>query len=295
MKKQWFIIIALVALGVFVILACGGDGDDDGDDDAATASFQLRMIDAPIDDAEAVNLTISSIAVRGEEPHQGDDDMNSGDDGPNYASWIELEIEPTTYDLLALQNNVFAVLAEEELPFGDYSEIRLILECDGDSGGEIVIDGETYPLKVPSGCQSGFKLKGDFTVQEGAETILVMDLDARKSITETGNGKYILNPVARFIQAEDAGNIIGEVEPIVDRTVVYAFENGSFTGNNFADAIQSTMPDQGAFTIAALPAGDYDIVAGAPGYETGIYVEALSLATGEDRTLDEPVELIPAD
>jgi len=275
MRLFTILILAAAALVLALGLACGDDDDDDG---GADAGFILFLTDAPVDEADAVNLTVDEVAIRR---------ANSG------GEWVTLDVEPTTYNLLELQNNAMEALAEQDVPADTYTELRLVLACDGDSGGEIVIEGESFPLKVPSGCQSGFKAKGEFTVGGDTPTVLILDFDLRKSIHQTGNGQYILQPVVRLIEQAAAGTISGEVEPVVARTVLYAFAAGEFTGDNFDDAVNSTMPQEGAFTLAALPAGEYDVVASAPGYETGVYAPGVTVTAGEDLTLDAPIALIP--
>ena len=263
----------LIVLGFALSVSCGDDDDDD-DSGGGSAAFSLYMIDAPVDEADEINMTVVSVSV-------------NGPDG-----WTDLAVTPTRYDLLDLMNNAGVTLAEQDLPEGDYGEIRLVIECEGDEAPEIVIEGETFPLTVPSGCTSGFKLKGEFTVAAGAETVLIMDFDMSKSVHETGNGKYMLKPVVRFIQADAAGNINGEVTPVVPRTLVYAFNAGDFSGDNFEDAVNSTIiRDDGSFTLAALPAGMYDIVVVAAGYETTVYVEDVEVEAGADTDLEEPIEL----
>jgi len=300
---QTLLVVSAIAVlsCIGLLISCGGDDDDD-DDGGESAPFQLYMIDAPVDDAEAIYITIKEVRVHannlaGDDDNDttdddaADDDAADDDGNSDDAGWIDLEVEPARYNLLELQNNAGVVLAEQDLPLGDYNEIRLVIECEGEEAPEIVIEGVSYELKVPSGCTSGFKLKGQFTIAEGGQTVLIMDFDMRKSVHETGNGKYMLNPVVRFIQADAAGNINGEVTPVVPRTVIYAFEADAFTGDNWDDAVNSTIiRENGTFTLAALPAGTYDLVIVAPGYDV-VVVEDVVVEAGEDVNLEEPVDL----
>ena len=268
------VVFALI-LSIGFLASCGGDDDDD-DDSGGSAPFSLYMIDAPISDADEINITINAVSVNGP------------------GGWIDLTVTQARYNLLELMNNAGVTLADQDLPEGDYGEIRLVIECEGDQAPEIVIEGESFPLKVPSGCTNGFKMKGEFYLVAGQETVLIMDFDMQKSVHETGNGKYMLNPVVRFIQANDAGNISGEVTPVVPCTVVYGFEPDAFSGDNFDDAINSTIIRvDGSFTLAALPAGTYDIVVMAVGYEIAVYVEDVTVENGNDTALENPIELTP--
>jgi len=262
--------VVLSAVTIGFLASCGGDDDDDG----GSAPFSLFMIDAPVDEADEINITVNAVSV-------------NGPDG-----WVDLAVEPARYNLLELMNNAGVTLAEQDLPEGDYGEIRLVIGCDGEDAPDIVIGGQSYELKVPSGCTSGFKLKGEFSVVAGEELVLIMDFDMQKSVHETGEGKYMLNPVVRFIQADAAGNIEGSIDPVVPRSVIYAFEADAFTGDNFEDAVNSTVVrEDGSFVLAALPPGTYDIVVAAPGYDTAVYLEDVVVEAGQDTVLEEPIDL----
>jgi hypothetical protein len=270
-----FVVALLSPIGFLV--SCGGSGDDDNNNDSnGSASLSLYMIDAPITDADEINITINAVSVHGLD------------------GWIDLAVTPDRYNLLELMNNAGVTLANQILPEGDYGEIRLVIECEGDQAPEIVIAGESFPLKVPSGCTSGFKLKGEFTLTADHETVLIMDFDMQKSVHQTGNGKYMLKPVVRFIQVDAAGNITGEVTPNVPRTIVYAFAPNAFTGENFDDSVNATIVrEDGAFTLAALPAGTYDLVVAVAGYEIAVYAEDVVVEGGKDTALENPIELTP--
>ncbi len=296
--KSGLLLLVLGTLLCLVLYAGCQDGDDD-DDSTTMAAFQLYLIDAPVDEAEAIYLTVSKISVH---PVGSDDDDETGDDDdeeaedPGYGGWLELDVDVATYNLLELQNNVGALLADQDLPAGDYNQIRLLLDCEGENAPSIVIEGITYELEVPSGCQAGFKLPGHFTVSEESETVLIMDFDARKSIKQTGNDKYILTPVVRIIQADEAGNISGSVSVEDVRAVVYSFETGTYSpggADPFENAVNSSITRaDGTFVIPALPAGLYDIVVEATGYVTDVYVAEVEVIAGEETVLD-PIALTP--
>ncbi|MCB1153337.1 MAG: DUF4382 domain-containing protein [Deltaproteobacteria bacterium] len=325
-RYSWIgIVLMLIFTLTIAAVACGGDDDDDNDDDdsssAATAPFQLLMVDAPPDDVQEVNITVLEVHMRGdfediecvdEDDEDLDDecacedgvwvgegcddvsyDDNDGedDDDVDGHGWFRLDVTPTRYNLLDLQNNVSAVLADEDVPVGEYTELRLVLACEGEDAPEIVIDNMSEELKVPSGCTSGLKLKGDFTVDPDVNNVLYLDFDVRKSIHENGNGRYMLKPVIRLIEGEAAGSIRGEVElETGEKAVVYAFADDTYDGANFDDATNSTITmDDGAFVIGALPDGVYDLVVVAGGYVTDEYVSDVPVAGGEETVLADPI------
>jgi len=296
--------MAVLALAIF--FGCQDDSSDSGDSTngaaTETAAFRLTMIDAPVDDAEHVYMTVSKISVHPEDAGdtKGDEQEQnggqSGADEPGYGSWIDLEIEPATYDLLELQNNAGVLLTDQELPVGDYNQIRLLLDCSDANAPTIVVGGESFALKIPSGCESGFKLPGHFTVVQDQETALIMDFDARKSITLTGSDQYILKPVVRIVQENQVGVISGLIVPAEARAAVYAFETGAYTGagdDPFAEAVNSTIAaEDGSFAIAALPAGTYDLVVQVQGYVTDVYVAQVEVAAGQETPVGS-ITLIP--
>jgi hypothetical protein len=300
------------------------DADDDGpmdDDDVPTdpepAQFTLFLIDAPVDEAESVNITINKISVHLSAATHGDDDDDDDDDDDNDdddaaasddddavddddddddgelgdGEWVDLEIEPTRYDLLELQNNISALLADQELPLGDYTEIRLMIDCTEGNEPSIVIDGEESFMKVPSGCQSGIKMPHHFTLNEGDTINFVMDFDVRKSVHQTGNGKYIMQPVVRLVDLATSGTISGQVLPAGIDAVVYAFEAGTYdpqAQDPFENAFNSAMPDEeGNFVLAALPTGNYDLVVTADGYLTDASQANVAVVAGEDAAIGQ--------
>jgi len=197
----------------------------------------VHLTDAPAD-YEAVNLVVTGVSV-----HRGDSEDSGG--------WESLTLDSTTvYDLLELRNGVFARLAQGDVPAGHYTQIRLLLG----SGSNVVVDGTTYPLTVPSGMQSGYKLVGEFDVPDGGGVELTLDFDAARSIHRTGNGRYMLKPTVRVIvnHVATTGDIIGHLLPEGVAATVYAISG--------PDTVQTAVAGaDGRFDLAALLAGTYSV------------------------------------
>src|SRR5262249_15373461 len=156
--------------------------------------------------------------------HRGDDESGGWEIVKNDTA--------TTYDLLQLRNGVFATLGIAPVPAGHYTQIRLKL----DPGSNVVVGGTQFPLTVPSGLQSGYKLVGEFDVPANDSADVMLDFDAARSIHLTGNGRYMLRPTVRVIAAPPAqtGAISGQISPAGTNAVVYALLP--------PDTVTSSMP-----------------------------------------------------
>jgi hypothetical protein len=162
--------------------------------------------------------------------------------------WFKLNATAGIYDLLDLQNGIFKTLAVGTVPSGLYDQVRLKLGA----ANTIVVNGVTSPLKVPSGQESGFKLFGVFGVPADGVVEIGIDIDASRSVFQTGNGTWMMKPVARIVPIETAGSIHGTVSPSSVTSWVYALMG--------TDTVTSTRTNtSGGFTLSLLTAGDYAV------------------------------------
>ena len=107
------------------------------------------------------------------------------------AGWEMIVNESQTFDLISL-SNVTEFFGSTTLSVGMYTQIQLTVESC-----VITINGTEYDCKVPSGA---IKLNKPFTLMPGQTITLTMDFDVQESVHETGNGKYMFNPVIKIIQ-----------------------------------------------------------------------------------------------
>ena len=169
MKKILFSFAFLGILTSFLFVACSKEND--------TTRLKIRLTDNPYD-AEEVNVDIREVRVNLKDDENG---------------WQTLETEQGIYNLLGLQNGVDTLLAEGDLPSGHVSEIRFVL---GDEN-TIKINGEVFPMTVPSGSESGLKLKINKNLQGTVDSVLI-DFDAALSVHQTGTGEFHLKPVLKI-------------------------------------------------------------------------------------------------
>jgi hypothetical protein len=214
----------------------------------SSGTVRLRMTDAP-GSYDAVNLVVNQVAI-----HRGlPDSLEQDGVSDSVSGWEILSDRVATYDLMKLRNGLFATLAEGLAPAGHYTQIRLKLGA----GSNVVVDGVTYPLTVPSGLQSGYKLVGEFDVPASRLVELALDFDAARSIHQTGNGRYMLRPTCRVMPMYDVGAIKGIIVPDSTAAWVYAISG--------ADTVATGMPAlDGRFLLTLLKAGTYSVAIDAP-------------------------------
>lgn len=129
---------------------------------------------------------------------QDEDEADDEDKERNceHGVWEVLELgEQTKFDLLTLQNGKTADLGIATLPSGKYGQIRIKLDA-----AEIVVKGETVPLTVPSGMQSGLKIVGGFEVVSGEQTAITVDFDAGLSVKYVKGAGWKMKPVIRLLK-----------------------------------------------------------------------------------------------
>jgi len=186
-------ISGLVAATLLGVSACGG-GDGVG-----SAQMKLSVADAPVDGAQAVVVKFTGVELTG----------NSG--SPVTITFAQ----PKSIDLLKDSGTASAMLFNQPIPAGKYSQIRLVVVADGDPGNSYITlsDGSMHGLQVPSGSETGYKLVSGFTVPSSGVVDYTIDFDLRKDLTcPTGQSPVcFLKPADRLIDNTTVGNIQGVV------------------------------------------------------------------------------------
>jgi len=233
MKKLALIFLSL-AISLVIYYGCAQKNNPVSPSSTTSGMLKVMMIDSPGNYSE-VNIVVDSVQA-----HISTSDSTSG--------WYTLNNIPATYDLLKLVNGANAVIGEDTLPSGNYSQIRLYLG----SGSNIVVDGNTIPLTTPSGQQSGIKLNVNATVEPGIAYLLILDFDASRSIVQAGkSGKYLLKPVIRVATTATTGIISGLVSPDSVSAEVWAI-----TGN---DSVSTSTDTSGGFKLQYLSPNSYSV------------------------------------
>ncbi len=139
------------------------------------STLQIRMTDAPTA-LEEVNIDLQRVNVKF---------------AHDTTSWVSLETTKGIYNLLGLQNGIDTLIAQGVFPSNVVKEIRFVL---GDRNS-VKADGQVYPLTIPSGSESGLKIKVAKELNDNIETLLI-DFDAALSVSHERDG-YKLRPVLR--------------------------------------------------------------------------------------------------
>ncbi|MBY6033089.1 DUF4382 domain-containing protein [Marinobacter daepoensis] len=199
--KQLSRVFAVSALAS-ALVACGGGGSSSSSGE--TGSVSVGLTDAPAMDLSSVNIAFNAIRLK-----------------PADGNWLEFSLEETgVVDLLTLQGGTTEpLITNEEVPAGVYNEIRLLIDTDASYVTKESEGSSQFTLAVPSGEQSGLKLKGDFVVAADSSNAFTIDFDVRKSIVDPQGqalADYMLKPVLRLVNNLD----VGEMEGVVDYALI---------------------------------------------------------------------------
>ena len=146
---------------------------------SSSSTLQVRLTDDPAAYQE-VNIDLREVRVK------------FSDDSTNQ-NWVTLPTNARVYNLLNFQGGVDTLLATITVPTGIVKQLRFILGPNN----TIKDNGTVYPLTIPSGAESGLKIKLSKELRAPLET-LVIDFDAALSIKVEGPGDYKLRPVLKI-------------------------------------------------------------------------------------------------
>lgn len=165
-----FKFIGLFTIPVLFFVSCQKE--------SSGTALQVKLTDAPAA-YDQVNVDIRAVEVKM-------DDDSTG--------WISLPTTAGIYNLLDYQNGVDTLIAQAIVTGSTIKEVRLVLGTEN----SITIGTESYPLTIPSGSESGLKIKMNKQLKEGVD-YLSLDFDAALSVSEELSG-YKLRPVIKILQ-----------------------------------------------------------------------------------------------
>jgi hypothetical protein len=166
-----FALLTLTFMGIFY--ACTKTGSAA----AATTNLKVRLTDNPYN-AQEVNVDLKEVRVNYKDSSE----------------WSVLSTNAGVYNLLRLQNGLDTLIASGTIPGNFLGEIRFVLGTNN----SIRIKDVVYPLTIPSGSESGLKLKVGRNLNDDGSKEVTIDFDAALSVHQDGNGNYILKPVLKL-------------------------------------------------------------------------------------------------
>lgn len=281
---------SLGVLAAALLAGCGGGGGVEDPPAPAVVPVTMAVSDAPVDDAEAVVVTIDRIILR---PAGGGADVVV-ETFSNSAEGIEDE-ETITFDLLDYQGGAhFVVFEAQPLPVGDYQHVILEGPFDDITQNYVQeVGGALKPIKVPS---NELKLGQMVVAGDGAVPNYTIEFDLRQSMNyKPGPDEYTLKPRGvRIVQDAEVATVAGTVEVALlsagdgcdakvdaaEGNVVYLYGRGDEPPAGLADVTDPDVANNGLpegyelpfaaapvvwdeayqeyrFAIGFVPAGDY--------------------------------------
>ncbi len=201
--KRTSIFTLIVGLVFFCMLFFGFSGCSE--DEENPGILNVRLVDAPITlnngmTVEEVNVVITRVdVVRKGSGESNSDEIKSGD---GVITVLETETE---LNLLEYVDGASALLGTVEIDPGEYLQLRLVVDVE-QSTIKFADDDTEYYLQIPSGGESGIKIKGNghnplFVIEEDQEADLVIDFDAQLSIIAgVEKDNYKLRPVIKEVK-----------------------------------------------------------------------------------------------
>lgn len=249
---------ALVTAMAGALAACGGGGSGGDDAFVGTGELNVSIVDAPVDGASAVWVTITGMHIKRTESSDERRVTLNGDDT------VQNELR---VNLLELTNGASAALFANSVTSGEYQWIRFDVE-------EACIVFESNPgncveLRLPA--QNQLKTAGSFTVPSNGVANITVDWDLRKGIVQQGSGPsatYALKPVLHLRENDQVGSLSGSIQGVdcaEDEVGAVYIYSGDVTPDDIDDTgiepfasvrVVDNTPDD-TFFIGMLDPGTY--------------------------------------
>ena len=153
--------------------------------DLTLTNFSVRLTDNPVE-LDEVNINLQKVIIKGFGEREE----------------MELGTNAGFYNLLDYQNGLSTEIANSIVTIEKIKEIRLVLGDDNFAVKYNSPENDTLDLKIPSGSSSGLKIKVCIDLTQTEDYELTLDFDAAASLHQTGNGRYMLKPVIRPLNAD---------------------------------------------------------------------------------------------
>lgn len=236
-SRLFLIISTFLSIGGLLLLqACNNNTtniNQNGPGYGKKGKVFVKMTDSPTMNVQALNVSVKEIEI-----HKAGADTNG---------WQIISDSTQTINILKLANGKNQLLGSDTLASGTYNQLRLILG----SKNTVTVKGNTIPIAISSGVQTGIKINTDIKVTGGNNTNILLDFNAAQSVHMTGNNQFMLNPVIRPVNMKMDGYIKGLIQPSSFKTVILAMNNKDTT-STFTDST-------GHFKVMGLKPGSYSL------------------------------------
>jgi len=273
MRRPAISLLARAACLALGLAAC--DGDSPGTTGSA-GKLRVLLTDAPFpyDSVESVHLYVESVAAA----------TSADTTNPAGQQWITIAEPRRTFDLLDLQSGTTAILAEGELPTGEYRAVRLVLDTDRSS----VIDKRGRSMQVQwQSSQGRIALHAlvEDAVDAAAGGSIVIDIDVGRSFVcpydQCGTNRIFI-PRFRAVKAAATGASSGRVTRDSTNDLGRPRENATGTvlgnvGGGDSDYVVGTGATnaEGRYKVAFLRPGQYKVRVDPPrGASVGAFVKS---------------------
>jgi len=272
----------LVCALVVICVACNPFGSVPN----GSGRLKLLITDKPFPFSFIESATVTLTRVEARQAEATSQPAGIEDDAEDEGGFITIFEDEAgkSFDLMELRDGRTDLLADATIPAGAYTQMRLIV-----TAGEVTLtDGRSFPLKVPSGAQSGIKLNFKFEIAADEETVLLLDVDLSRAFTPIPGGHiddvstietFHFSPsiAMRLIEVLEAGSISGVVTDSSQQTLaavaVTAFKDGQEVTST------ATLGD-GTYTLAGLATGTYRVEFSLAGYADAA-VDDVSVTAGQ--------------
>lgn len=162
----------MVSLVVLLVAACKKADTD-------KTYLEIFLVDTPFE-ADEVNIEVKQVRVNFSTDTSG---------------WIDLSTLAGVYNLVQYKDGETATIAQGIVPTGQVRQVRIVLGTNN----TIKVDNMVHSLKIPSGSESGLKIRMRKQLQEEFDSI-VIDFDTALAITQNGSGDYLFKPVPKNVE-----------------------------------------------------------------------------------------------
>ena len=184
MRIIYTIAVSILLSFVFFIAGCDtfSTNDSGSFDTAKNGLIEIRVTDAPPEyDIASIDVVFSIVEV------------HKTGDGQQEGGWVRIPIVNGQLDLIELDNeDLEELLASTLITPGAYNQLRVVIDEIS-----VTLNGEGEPpyVFVPSG---ELKFNQHFVIMDDVTTVVLLDFDAKESMTVTDSGRIIFNPVVHL-------------------------------------------------------------------------------------------------